>query len=75
MLWQVDILPFRNEKQITRSREDIEAIDLLKSKTKRVDVKGILRYATPLLRQKDSPIFHASKVAVMPSLGTLSQRY
>ncbi|KAG1926140.1 guanine nucleotide-binding protein G(I)/G(S)/G(O) subunit gamma-2 [Pimephales promelas] len=73
-LWQLDVLPFRCEKQVTRSREDQQAIDLLETKTSRVEVNGILRYATPLLRRKDSPSFRAPKEAVLPSLRSLERR-
>lgn len=54
-LWQVDTLPFRNEKLITRSKQDNEAIDLLNAKTIRVNVDGIDHYATPVLRKKMYP--------------------
>ncbi|KAK7944873.1 hypothetical protein WMY93_000601 [Mugilogobius chulae] len=73
-LWQVDILPFKNEKEVTRSKEDTEALNLLQAKTKRVVVNGTLRYATPLLRKKDSPLFQATKEAVLPSLRNMERR-
>lgn len=72
-LWQLDILPFRCEKQVTRSREDQEAINLLESRTTRVEVNGIFRYATPLLRRKNSTLFCAPKEAVMPSLRSMER--
>ncbi len=34
-LWQLDILPFRCEKQVTRSREDRQAINLLETRMTR----------------------------------------
>nr|XP_055076729.1 uncharacterized protein LOC129455971 [Misgurnus anguillicaudatus] len=67
-LWQVDVLPLRNEKEVTRSRQDQEALHILETKTTRVEVDGVLRYATPLLRRKDIPRFEAPKEMVMPSL-------
>ncbi|KAL0171399.1 hypothetical protein M9458_031710, partial [Cirrhinus mrigala] len=73
-LWQLDVLPFRCEKQVTRSREDQQAINLLETRTTLVEVKGIVRYATPLLRRKDSPFFSAPKEAVMPSLRNMERR-
>ncbi|XP_067280639.1 uncharacterized protein [Pseudorasbora parva] len=73
-LWQIDAFPYRYEKQATRSREDQEAISLLEAKTTRVEVDGILRYATPLLRRKDFPFFCALKEAVMPSLRGMERR-
>ena len=55
-LWQVGtLMPFRNEKLITRFKQDNEAIDLLNEKTIQVNVDGIDRYATPLLRKKNVP--------------------
>lgn len=37
-LWQVDTLPFRNEKLITRSKQDKEAMELLEAKTIQINV-------------------------------------
>lgn len=67
-LWQVDVLPFRNEKEVTRSQQDQYAVNMLESNTTRVEVDGVLRYATPLLRRKDMPQFQASKEMVIPCL-------
>ncbi|KAI3370766.1 hypothetical protein L3Q82_007111 [Scortum barcoo] len=66
-LWQVDTVPFRSEKLVTRSRQDQEAISILELKTTRIEVDGILRYATPLLRRRDMPFLQATKEAVMPT--------
>ncbi len=65
-LWQLDVLPYRNEKLVTRSRCDQEAIILLETKTARVNVDGVLRYATPLLRKPDMPQLKAPKESVLP---------
>ncbi len=46
-LWQLDILPYRNEKLVVRSREDQEAIKLLECKTQRIQLNDVQRYATP----------------------------
>ncbi len=54
-LWQIDTLPYINKKAATRSKLDQQAFDLLKQRTVRVNVNGIMRYVTPLLRRKDSP--------------------
>lgn len=67
-LWQLDTLPQRNEKVITRSKQDQAALSLLDTKTCRVNVDGIARYATPLLRIKESPPLKAPKESVMPRL-------
>lgn len=73
-LWKMDILPYRNEKVLTRSRQDQESIQILQDKTLRVDVKGIQRYATPLLRAKGMPCLHAPKEAVLPQLRGIENR-
>lgn len=67
-LWQVDIHPFRNEKVFPRSKQDQEAMNLLASKTKRVDVDGVQRYDTPLLHAASVIQLRASQNAVMSSL-------
>lgn len=48
-LWQADTIPLRGDKVVARSMQDDLAISLLESKTTRVEVDGIFRYATPLL--------------------------
>lgn len=73
-LWQLDTLPYRNEKVVTRSQCDQEAIDMLEAKTVRVNVDGVLRYATPLLRKKEMPKLTAPKEAVLPHLRGLEKR-
>lgn len=73
-LWQLDILPYRNEKVVTRSRCDQEAITLLETKTVRVNVNGVFRYATPLLRKRDMPELKAPKESVLPNLRALERR-
>ncbi|KAJ8410827.1 hypothetical protein AAFF_G00187840 [Aldrovandia affinis] len=42
-LWQLDTLPYRSERLVTRSRRDQEATNLLEAKTTRVEVEGVLR--------------------------------
>lgn len=73
-LWQLDVLPYRSEKLVTRSRQDKEAIALLEQKTVRVDVEGTQRYATPLLRVKNMPKLQAQKEAVHPLLRNTERR-
>ncbi len=73
-LWQIDVLPFQSEKLVVRSKQDKEAMELLEVKTRRVDVAGIRRYATPLLRKRDMPLFQASKEAALPSLRSTERR-
>lgn len=73
-LWQMDVLPFRSDKVVTRSKEDQEAVEMLEAKTARVEIKGVLRYATPLLRKRQMPLFQATKEAVMPSLRSTWKR-
>ncbi len=73
-LWQVDILPFKSEKQVTRSREDQEALQLLESKTIRVEHNNVQHYATSLLRKRGTSPYHATKDAVMPNLRGIEKR-
>ncbi len=67
-LWELDILPYRNKKQVTRSREDQVALEILNQGTVRVDINGIQRYVTPLLRKPSVACLNASEEAVMPLL-------
>lgn len=69
-----DVIPVKEGKVVTRSREDNYAIDLLELKTVRVEVGGINRYATPLLRRKSMPHLKATPDAVMPSLRGIERR-
>ena len=73
-LWQLDVLPFRDEKVVTRSRQDTEAMDLLERKTERVEVDGVMRYATPLLRKSDATPLKIAWQAVMPTLRSVEKR-
>ena len=73
-LWQLDILPYTSEKEVVRSRCDQEAVQLLQAKTVRVDVDGILRYATPLLRKQSTPLLRAPPQAVLPMLRGTEKR-
>ncbi|KAL0151955.1 hypothetical protein M9458_052762 [Cirrhinus mrigala] len=73
-LWQMDVLPWRNEKTCVRSRQDQEAVELLERKTIRVEVDGVRRYATPLLRVKNMPELKAPKEAVLSQLRATEKR-
>lgn len=72
-LWQVDTLPY-NEKMVTRSKQDREAYTLLQNATIRVNVDGVQRYATPLLRRTPVSLLHANKETVLPSLCSTERR-
>lgn len=70
----MDIVPYLNEKLITRSKQDNATIKLLEEKTVRVNVGNIQRYATPLLWKDRIPPPNAPKEAVMSHLrGTESR--
>ncbi|XP_026061422.1 uncharacterized protein LOC113045324 [Carassius auratus] len=73
-LWQMDLLPWRNEKMCLRSKQDQEAVELLERKTVRVEVEGVKRYATPLLRVKNMPELKAPKEAVLSQLRATERR-
>lgn len=72
-LWQLDVLPYRNEKLVVRSREDQEAIKLLESRTQRIMVEGVQCYATPLLRKSGAPKLSTIQ-SVMPSLRSTEKK-
>lgn len=42
-LWQVDVLPYKNEKEETRSKEDQEALNRLEAQIEQVNINGLLR--------------------------------
>lgn len=67
-LWQMGILPWQSEKACTHSRQNIEALALLESRTIRVDIGGIQRYATLLLHAERMPPLKTPKEAVLPQL-------
>ena len=73
-LWQLDILPFKCEKQMVRSKEDKYAVTLLEQKTTRVKVQGVQRYATPLLRRENMPKLHVPKEVVSNYLRNTERR-
>lgn len=72
-LWQLDTLPYRSQKVVTRSQRDQEALELLQAQTVRVNVEGILRYATPLLHVNNMPTFRVPPDAVLGSLRSMER--
>ncbi|KAE8281784.1 hypothetical protein D5F01_LYC19167 [Larimichthys crocea] len=64
-LWQMDVLPYQNEKLIIQSKQNTAAVRILEEKTIRVEVDGIQRYATPLLWKKNVPPFSTPKESVL----------
>ncbi|XP_073731871.1 uncharacterized protein [Misgurnus anguillicaudatus] len=73
-LWQIDTLPYINEKTATRSKQDQYAITLLQTHTTRVNVNGVMRYATPLLRRSNAKVLKAPKEAVMANLRSTERK-
>nr|XP_055047823.1 uncharacterized protein LOC129433267 [Misgurnus anguillicaudatus] len=73
-LWQVDILPFQTLKDSTRSKQDKNALKVLETKTKRVEVDGVYRYATPLLRMKEAKVLNTGPESVMALLRATERR-
>lgn len=73
-LWQVDTLSYTSEKQVTRSKQDQQALNLLQTSTVRIDVEGVHRYATPLLRRANSTTLQAPMEAVLQSLRSTERR-
>ncbi|XP_029972685.1 uncharacterized protein LOC115406662 isoform X2 [Salarias fasciatus] len=73
-LWQMDAVPHRPEREVTRSRQDQQAVALLDARTVRTEVNGIRRYATPLLRHTAMPSLQAPKESVMALLRSTERR-
>ncbi|KAE8289495.1 hypothetical protein D5F01_LYC11197 [Larimichthys crocea] len=73
-LWQMDVLPYQNEKLIIRSKQDTAAVRMLEEKTIRVEVDGIQRYATPLLWKENAPPLSAPKESVLGLLRGTEKR-
>ena len=73
-LWKMDVLPYRSEKVVVRSKQDQEAIQLLQEKTMRVNIDGVERYATPLLRIKQMPQLWTPKESVLPQLRGIERK-
>ncbi|KAL0150553.1 hypothetical protein M9458_054146 [Cirrhinus mrigala] len=73
-LWQLDMVPQWEGKEVTRSKQDQEALQLLDQKTLILDMEGIHRLATPLLRRKDMPLLKAPKESVLPTLRSVERR-
>ncbi|KAL6480220.1 hypothetical protein MHYP_G00112530 [Metynnis hypsauchen] len=73
-LWRVDTVPFHREQDCTLSRQDHNAMEMLETKTVRIEVEGTHRYATPLLRKRDMPLLCSSETAVLPRLRSLERK-
>lgn len=76
-LWQLDTLLYMNdtiEKQVTRLKQYQQALNLLQTSTVRIDMDGVQRYATPLLRRINSTTFQAPMEAVLLSLRNTEKR-
>ncbi|KAL0153282.1 hypothetical protein M9458_051409 [Cirrhinus mrigala] len=68
------MVPQWEGKEVTRSKQDQEALQLLDQKTLILDMEGIHRLATPLLRRKDMPLLKAPKESVLPTLRSVERR-
>lgn len=64
--------PFRPEREVTRSKQDQQGVALLDTKTVRIEVNGVKRYATPLLCHAAMPPLQAPKESVMDLLWSMS---
>lgn len=73
-LWQLDVLPYRNEKLVVQSREDQEAIKLFECRTQRIQVDNVLRYATPLLCKPGAPKLTSPIQSVMANLRSTERK-
>ncbi|KAL0188999.1 hypothetical protein M9458_016098, partial [Cirrhinus mrigala] len=72
-LWQLDTVPYRECKEVTRSKQDQEAIQLLDHETLTLDIEGVRRLATPLLRHKDMPLLK-ERESVLSNLRSVERR-
>ncbi|KAI2646144.1 ORF V: Enzymatic polyprotein [Labeo rohita] len=73
-LWQLDTVPYRESKEVTRSKQDQEALQLLDCKTLTLEMEGVHRLATPLLRHKDMPLLKAPRESVLSNLRSVERR-
>lgn len=72
-LWQMDTIPHRPEREVNRSKQDQQAVALLDTKTVRIKVNGVRRYATSLLHHAAMPPLQAPKESVMAPLPSTEQ--
>lgn len=73
-LWQMDTVPHRPEREVTRSKQDQQTVALLDTKTVHIKVDGVRRYATPLLLHAAMPPLQAPKESVMALLRSIERR-
>lgn len=73
-LWQIDAVFHRPEREVTRSKQDQQAVASLDAKTVRTEVDGVRRYATQLLRHATMPPLQAPKESVMALLRSTERR-
>ncbi|KAK3541683.1 hypothetical protein QTP86_000569 [Hemibagrus guttatus] len=73
-LWQLDTVPQWEGKEVTRSKQDQDAFQLLEMKTLTLEIEGINRLATPLLRRKDMPLLNAPMESVLLTLRSVERR-
>ncbi|KAL0151370.1 hypothetical protein M9458_053364 [Cirrhinus mrigala] len=73
-LWQLDTVPYRECKEVTCSKQDQEAIQLLDRETLTLEIEGVRRLATPLLRHKDMPLLKAPRESVLSNLCSVERR-
>ncbi len=66
--------PYRECKEVTRSKQGQEALQLLDRKTLTLEIEGVRRLATPLLRHKDIPLLNATRDSVLPNLRSVERR-
>ncbi|XP_067654470.1 uncharacterized protein [Haliotis asinina] len=66
-LWQIDAVP-NGTKDVTRSKQDKQALETLETFTERVEMYEVVRYATPLLRIKNGVSLNATEESVKHNL-------
>lgn len=74
MLWKMDTFSNRKLQEVTRSKQDSYALDLLEKRTTTTEMDGVQRYATPLLWVPNHPPLATTTRAVLPLLRGTERR-
>ncbi len=73
-LWQLDTVPYRECKEVTRFKQDQEALQLLDRMTLTLEIEGVRCLATPLLCHKDMPLLNGTRDSVLPNIRSVERR-
>ncbi len=73
-LWQLDTVPNQECKEVSGSKQDQEALQLLDRKTLTLEIEDVRRLVAPLLRHKDMLLLNAMRDSVLPNLRSMERR-